>query len=138
MAYFAQLDTSTPAVVQQVIVIDDAIAAMGERAAAQWIVETLHLPGEWIETSEALHHKHAGVGHEFHRELKALVVPRHNPDFLSWRVNPLTKEYEAPVPHNRDPVIDKFNRINWDEPTQTWRRVRFSPELIRQIQDRQK
>lgn len=116
MAHFAQLDDNN-VVLQVIVVSNDDITVDGEESEArgvdfcQWL---LGADTQWAQTSysNSFRYRFAGIGFTFDPTLDAFIAPS---PFPSWKLNPDTTEWEAPVPYPDDGVD-----YIWDEEALDW------------------
>ena len=97
--YFAEIKNG---IVQRVIVADQAFIDFGVGDSSNW-----------IETFES---NLAGIGNEYHADLKTFVYPQ---QFPSWTLDKNLKQYVAPVEK-------PLNEISiWNEKTLSWEIVAY-------------
>lgn len=120
MAHFAKLDENN--VVQEVIVIANGAVNNLEFPESEPIgVDFCKLlygaDTVWKQTSyNASFRKHyATIGMIYNADIDAFIVPK---PFQSWTLNPETGKWDAPVLYPDDGC-----GYNWEEETQTWKRV---------------
>jgi hypothetical protein len=115
MAHFAELDETN--IVKQVIVIhnNELLDENGNESEQKGIDFCIaHYGGTWLQTSFNGNSRKnfAGIGHTYDPIRDAFIAPQ---PFLSWILNTITCQWEAPVPH---PTDDK--PYYWDEATLNW------------------
>lgn len=120
MAHFAKLDENN--VVQEVIVIaNDAVNNLefpeSEPIGVDFCKSLYGADAVWKQTSyNASFRKHyAAIGMIYNADIDAFIVPK---PFSNWTLNPSTGNWDAPVPYPND-----GQDYNWEEETQTWKRV---------------
>ena len=115
MAHFVEIDDNN--IVLRVIVIsnDDTSTLEGveDESIGAAFCENL-FGGTWIQTSynNKFRKRYAGIGYAYNKQYDAFIPPTPYP---SWILNPISLDWEAPVPYPTDE-----NRYNWNETTQSW------------------
>lgn len=120
MAHFAKLDENN--VVQEVIVIANGAVnnlefPESEPIGVDFCKSLYGADTVWKQTSyNASFRKHyAAIGMIYNADIDAFIVPK---PFPSWTLNAETGKWDAPVPYPDDGC-----GYNWEEKTQTWKRV---------------
>ena len=119
MAHFAQLDNLN--MVTQVIVVhnNELIDQDGNESEELGIQFCKSLFGEqtkWVQTSYngTFRKNFAGYGYNFDKARDAFIPPQ---PFLSWTLNQVTFQWEAPIPRPTDGKYYAWNEetLAWDE-----------------------
>lgn len=128
MAHFARINENN--IVQQVIVVDDAVLAdpsTGEETEALGVeyLNSLNIgEGTWLQTSYtgSIRGKFAGIGMVYLPDLDVFALPQ---PYTSWAFNPQSNEWEAPIPRPHEPYP-----FLWDEASTSWKLDLPQPEEI--------
>jgi hypothetical protein len=112
MAYFAQIDNNN--VVINVLSIPDDEQHRGQ----DFLANDLQLGGKWIQTSynNNIRKIFAGIGFIYNQELDVFLPPK---PFESWTIDPIKKEWVAPIERPEDIF---GTALNWDEVSFSWNR----------------
>lgn len=85
-----------------------------EKDGEWFLSEHLGLGGKWIQTSfsGAFRGRYAGIGYWYDKDNDVFIAPK---PFPSWVLNPITWEWEAPIPRP-----DNGKLVYWSEDVGNW------------------
>ena len=117
MAHFAQLNENN--VVTEVIVISNEVInnlpfPESEPIGVAFCQSLYGANTIWKQTSynASFRKNYAGIGFIYDAEIDAFILPQPYP---SWTLNPVTAQWEPPVPYP-----DDGKAYNWNEATLSW------------------
>jgi len=121
MAHFAELDGNNKVI--RVLVVSNAVTTPdGVNEDDQLGIDFLnqHFPnsGRWIQTSYNGNRRkrYAGKGFTYNEEGDVFIGLKPYP---SWTLNPVTHDWDAPIPRPEDDP--NWTKYLWNEDSQTWK-----------------
>tara|TARA_R110000868_G_scaffold18329_4_gene80837 strand:+ start:905 stop:1285 length:381 start_codon:yes stop_codon:yes gene_type:complete len=122
MAHFAELDETNTVIRVIGVSNNELLDENGNEVEAKGVQFCNNLNGAsvWVQTSynKNFRKKYAGIGDTYDAVNDVFIEAQ---KFLSWSLNPVTFEWEPPIPRPADAVINGGNvRYRWDEATTNW------------------
>lgn len=125
MGYFAKITNGT---VGNVISISNSVLGepglsfpQTEPLGIEFILQTLKLDGEWLQTSynSSFRKNYAGIGFSYDHQRDAFIPPK---PFASWLLDEDLCRWIAPVPYPED-----GKTYTWDESSISWKEINNDP-----------
>ena len=122
MAHFAELDGDNK-VIRVIVVANEVTTPDGvnedEQLGINFLNELYPNSGRWVQTSynSKFRKQYAGQGYTYHDGDDVFI--RTNPGYPSWSLNPVTHDWEAPIPRPEDDP--SWTKYLWSEESQTWK-----------------